>query len=121
MAMTPGYMYPHCPSSAIFYRANSERNVADIIEGCTTPASRLETNSYSQQFSQIYFCRLKSLLPHLRSNANSKWMSSAQDKGPVFVDRVLDISPETDSVIFGTIYAHLPNKPNVLRDLEGDV
>jgi hypothetical protein len=48
-------------------------------------------------------------------------MSSAQDKGPVFVDRVLDISPETDSVIFGTIYAHLPNKPNVLRDLEGDV
>lgn len=76
------------------------------------------SSRYSQQFSQIYFCRLKALLPSLHSAAGRRWGERAADQ---FVGRILEMLPKRQSIIFGILFAELPDKPNVLNDLNGEV
>lgn len=83
-------------------------------------ATELDRRKYRQQFSQIYFCRLKQLMSSLRLAAQSKWLSSGMQEA-IIVDRIIDLRPNQRSIIFGTIFVSLPNKPNVLKDLNGEV
>jgi DNA polymerase delta subunit 2 len=87
--------------------------------------------TYAQQFSQMYFVRLASLAPVLRSSAQKKWTSSkGANSSPgkllincvvVFVNRLLDVKPGVLSCIIGTIYVDMEFKPNVLQELACDV
>lgn len=79
--------------------------------------------TYTQQFSQIYFCRLRGLIQALKEAACAKWEAKHGNKeeGPFFCERIIELITGRDSVIFGTIYGDLTSKPNVLEEIERDV
>lgn len=92
----------------------------------------MEKKSFTQQYSQIYYVRLSSLLPVLRSKAAQKW---AHKNGTIshiythtyshlivaYADRILDTKEGQLTCILGTIYVDMELKPNVLKDLAFDV
>ena len=93
-----------------------------IEDGPFTTALQMKGHKYSQQYSQIYFCRLQALM-------DNRCVLLLKENGlmyriPSLVDRILDLKASEksgSSIVFGTIFADLPGKPQVLQDLEGDV
>lgn len=74
------------------------------------------------QYTHVYFCRLQSLKGSIQQEAMKKWNRKINTGNePVFVDRLLDLEHNRDSILIGVIYAQLSAKPCILKDLEGDV
>lgn len=96
------------------------KGAAEIYRGGLLVSCSVSGKTYTQQFSQIYFCRLKALYPALRAASHKKW-SQEGGAGPVVAERILELLPGRESIVFGTIFANLSSKPNVLKDLENDV
>lgn len=85
--------------------------------------------TYAQQYSQIYYVRLATLLPVLQAQARAKWLPPKGSCPPgarltllvAFMERLLDVKPEQLSCVIGTVYAEMEFKPNILRELASDV
>ncbi len=107
-----------CASEERVFRRPADIEKADLITECT-----VIKKTYTQQFSQIYFCRLRQLIQALKEAACAKWKTGHEDKGerPFFCERIIELITGRDSVIFGTIYGDLTSKPNVLEEIEKDV
>ncbi|OCH95642.1 hypothetical protein OBBRIDRAFT_745437 [Obba rivulosa] len=74
--------------------------------------------SYRHQYSNIYFLRLRLLQGYVEEQARRRWGSIAGN--PTYVPRVLDVVKGQLCFIIGTVYMHMPLKPNVIEDLGRD-
>jgi len=92
-------------SPGVFYR-----QTVDCEEG-NNSCFLLQSPIYSQQYSQIYFCRLAALRKEVESSARSKWTGNV-----LFVDRLLHLQQGVDCVIFGVLYKELDLKPSILKE-----
>lgn len=93
-----------------FFRAKASVDVSRSI----LPSSP----KYSQQFSQIYFCRINQLKRALREKAEETF------PGCCILEKTLDLpanSGTSDHVLIGCLYCELPSKPDVLKDLDAEV
>lgn len=80
----------------------------------------LHSQSYSQQYSNLYYLRLTQLRPALHLRSHALW-SSLPSK-PQFVNKVLDISARQGlCFIIGTVYMEMKLKPNIVADLAREV
>jgi hypothetical protein len=75
--------------------------------------------SYKYQYSNIYFLRLQSLRRSVEEAALEKWKNFSEK--PVMIPRVLDVVKSQLCFIIGTVYLHMPLKPNVMIDIARDV
>jgi DNA polymerase delta subunit 2 len=77
---------------------------------------------YQQQYADIYFLRLAKLKPAVEQIALEAW-DGFQIAGETVerVERVLDVRQGNLCWIAGTIYMHMPLKPNILDDISKDV
>ncbi|KAL2698840.1 hypothetical protein AAEP93_010228 [Penicillium crustosum] len=73
---------------------------------------------YQQQYDDMYFLRLAKLKPSVEQVAMDAWdgLIIAGEKVRR-VDRVLDVRQGELCWVAGTVYMHLPMKPNILEDL----
>ncbi|EME30835.1 DNA polymerase delta subunit 2 [Galdieria sulphuraria] len=71
----------------------------------------LHSRNYSQQYSQIYFCRLAALRPVVENAARNKWTD-----GILFRDRLLHLQQGDNCVIIGVIYKEMDLKPSILKE-----
>ncbi|KAJ5791565.1 uncharacterized protein N7518_008576 [Penicillium psychrosexuale] len=73
---------------------------------------------YQQQYDDMYFLRLAKLKPTVEQVATDAWdgLIIAGEKVRR-VDRVLDVRQGELCWVAGTVYMHLPMKPNILDDL----
>ena len=79
---------------------------------------RGETKHYLQQFGDMYFLRLAKLKPVVEEIAMEDWedFEIAGEKAQR-VERVLDVRQGQLCWVVGTVYMHMPLKPNILEDI----
>lgn len=70
------------------------------------------------QYSNLYFRRLKRLLPQVKQAAEMKWTGHGEQQ-LVFVDNILDIKPFEGTVIIGTLFKEQKLKPSILNNIMG--
>eukprot|EP00871_Galdieria_phlegrea_P000270 jgi/Galph1/1243/GphlegSOOS_G6034.1 len=71
----------------------------------------LQNRKYSQQYAQIYFCRLNMLRPVVDSSARGKWNEKVK-----FVNRLLNLVEGEICVICGVVYKEMDLKPSILKE-----
>ena len=70
----------------------------------------------------MYFLRLTKLKPAVEEIAAEAWNGlQISDEEVEKVDRVLDVRQGKLCWVAGTIYMHMPLKPNILEDIAKDV
>jgi len=52
----------------------------------------------------------------VKETAKTKWR---EDKGYQYINNVLDIKPKTPTVVIGTLFKDMPQKPCILSNLLG--
>lgn len=67
------------------------------------------------QYATFYYQRLNSLKPQVLDAAQAKWRG-AKTK---YMDNILDIKAQDDTVIIGTLFKEMAKKPCVLQNLLG--
>ncbi|KAG9245871.1 DNA polymeras-like protein subunit delta-2 [Calycina marina] len=76
---------------------------------------------YQQQYGDMYFLRLTKLKPVVEEIAAEAWDGLYISGEEVEkVDRVLDVRQGKLCWVAGTIYMHMPLKPNILTDIAKD-
>ncbi len=73
---------------------------------------------YAQQYSSIYFCRLRQLRPSL--TATIQRIFDSEERSVPICERIIDASPGKEIVVMGTLYKDMPLKPCVLDEYEAD-
>ena len=68
------------------------------------------------QYATFYYLRLSALKPMVIERAELKWKG---DKKLQFHKNILDIKPNHESVICGTLFKEMPLKPCILKNLLG--
>eukprot|EP00741_Cyanophora_paradoxa_P021806 tig00000241_g21049.t1 len=76
----------------------------------------LERKAFQQQYSSLYFVRLKKLERFVRDAAQKKWQSEDLQ----IATRTLDIKEGQRVILTGTMYKEMPQKPSILKQLEKD-
>jgi DNA polymerase delta subunit 2 len=76
---------------------------------------RICHREFTQQYSHIYFCRLKQIKPALLEKAHSKWTASSS--GYSHCERVLDSQVNCQSFLLGTIYVEQPERRGILDEI----
>lgn len=94
-------------------------SVIPVPESAPNFLIRKGNKSYKYQYSNIYFLRLQSLRGSVEEAALEKWKNLSEK--PVMVPRVLDVIKSQLCYIIGTVYLHMPLKPNVMIDVARDV
>jgi DNA polymerase delta subunit 2 len=74
--------------------------------------------SYSCQYAPLYAERLTSMRAELKSAAIQKW--SCLENPRVELKNLVDLVTNEKSIIIGTLYKEMKNKPNILRELADD-
>ncbi|KAG5996763.1 hypothetical protein E4U52_005885 [Claviceps spartinae] len=77
--------------------------------------------SYKQQYGDMYFLRLAKIKPAVEEVATASWEGTVIGGEQVKrVDRVLDVRQGDLCWVAGTVYMHMPLKPNILEDVSKD-
>lgn len=77
----------------------------------------IQNRFYEQQYSGIYYCRLKKLFNNVKKSCEEKWRSSI-DAGKIeYKSKILEIKQGKMSYVIGTIFINLEGKPNILKDV----
>ncbi|GJQ12237.1 hypothetical protein GpartN1_g4028.t1 [Galdieria partita] len=71
----------------------------------------VHSRTYSQQYSQIYYCRLAALRQVVEDSARNKWTGNV-----LFIDRLLHLQQGNNCVIVGVIYKEMDLKPSILKE-----
>ncbi|KAG8993841.1 hypothetical protein FRB90_000586 [Tulasnella sp. 427] len=77
-----------------------------------------KTQTYSHQYSSIYFLRLHELKKAVSQVARAKWTNAPG--GPQHVPRVLEIKKGNLCYVIGTVYMDMRMKPSILDDIAKD-
>ncbi|KAG8953686.1 hypothetical protein FRC04_001890 [Tulasnella sp. 424] len=77
-----------------------------------------KTQTYSHQYSSIYFLRLHELKKAVSQVARAKWANAPG--GPQHVPRVLEIKKGNLCYVIGTVYIDMRLKPSILDDIVKD-
>lgn len=67
------------------------------------------------QYATFYYQRLNTLKPVVKESAQIRW----KDHKVEYIDNILDIKAQVDTVIIGTIFKEMAKKPCVLTNLLG--
>jgi len=73
---------------------------------------------YTQQYASIYYCRIRQLRPVLEKRVK-KVLASEGKQLPVWL-RTVDAEPDTEGILFGTLYKEMVHKPCVLDEYDRD-
>jgi DNA polymerase delta subunit 2 len=92
--------------------------LSDTVTQYNTEAKSLfliKKKTFSQQFSNLYFLRLKQMKPKLLQRAQKKYPDAT------VVDRVLELKydeddPEKKYIVVGTLFKDMKLKPNILQE-----
>ncbi|ORX57896.1 hypothetical protein BCR36DRAFT_580462 [Piromyces finnis] len=77
----------------------------------------IQNRFYEQQYSGIYFCRLKKLFNNVKKACEEKWKSSIESKKIEYKSKILDIKQGKLCYVIGTVFLDMSEKPNILKDV----
>jgi len=77
----------------------------------------IQNRFYEQQYSGIYFCRLKKLYHNVKKACEEKWRSSIESRKIEYKSKILDIKQGKLSYVIGTVFLDMTGKPNILKDV----
>jgi DNA polymerase delta subunit 2 len=97
--------------------------LSDTVTQYNTEAKSLfliKKKTFGQQFSNLYFLRLKQMKPKLLQRAQKKYPDAT------VVDRVLELKydeddPEKKYIVVGTLFKDMKLKPNILQEYTREV
>eukprot|EP00761_Pharyngomonas_kirbyi_P001040 gb/GECH01001041.1/.p1 GENE.gb/GECH01001041.1/~~gb/GECH01001041.1/.p1 ORF type:complete len:469 (+),score=95.52 gb/GECH01001041.1/:1-1407(+) len=75
----------------------------------------IHDKSFQQQFSHLYFIRLREMRDDIIKAVNSKWKEEI-DQGVPVVDKVLSLEMGQKCIVVAILYKEMENKPNILEE-----
>eukprot|EP00842_Homolaphlyctis_polyrhiza_P000793 jgi/Hompol1/1714/HPOL_000253-RA len=101
-------------------KSQQDQLVRDSAPFNKLPSTRfiVTEKNYMQQYAGLYFTRLVKLRPRVLDAARAKW--SVGDNPLTHVPRIINVQPGEVCFIIGTIYVDMPNKPNILKDIDAE-
>jgi len=78
---------------------------------------KIQNRFYEQQYSGIYFCRLKKLYNNVKKACEEKWRKSIDSGKVEYKSKILDIKQGKLSYVIGTVFLDMSGKPNILKDV----
>lgn len=129
---TPAYVHPVFPSclplrcvADLPITSDADRPALERVDHVYTSLHSFKLDkqrSYKQQYGDMYFLRLAKIKPAVEEVATASWDGTVIGGEQVKrVDRVLDVRQGDLCWVAGTVYMHMPLKPNILEDVSKDV
>ena len=87
-----------------------ERTEVDYTDARSKARFGAATGGLNHQYASLYFTRLNTLRAPVHEAAKRRWGELA--KTPI---KTLDVEPEVEAVIIGTLYKDMPGKPRALQ------
>ncbi|KAI8804572.1 DNA polymerase alpha/epsilon subunit B-domain-containing protein [Cladochytrium replicatum] len=77
----------------------------------------IQHKTYTQQYAGLYFSRLALQRTRVLAGARELWDSDPEKGNAKFVSKILDVQAGEMCYVIGTVYVHMPLKPNILDEI----